>query len=80
MSWTVRATVRVSDGSVFQTYWPGEPKAGKPKVWTGNPGKALLFDTEPDAKACALGLMLADTADNVLDIWAEPLTKSKPKL
>jgi hypothetical protein len=80
VSWTVRATVRVSDGSVFQTYWPGEPKPGKPKVWTGNPGKALLFDTEPDAKACALGLMLADMGTNVVDVWVELLTKPKTPL
>lgn len=74
--WAVRATIRVSDGSIFQTYWPGEPKEGKPKVWTGAPGKALMFDTEADAKAHALGLMLTDLGDNVVDVWVEALTKS----
>lgn len=80
MPWVVRAEVQTRDGSVFQTYWPGEPKPGNPKVWTGNPGKAVLFDTEGDAKACALGLLLADAGDNVLDIWAEPLTNRGRKL
>ena len=73
MRWVIRATIRVGDGSVFHTYWPGEPKPGNPKVWTGNPYKAVTFDTEPDAKAQALGLMLADEGTNVLDIWVEML-------
>lgn len=73
MPWAVRATVRVSDGSVFQTYWPGNPAAGKHKIWTGNPGKAVRYDTEADAKAAALGLML-DTGDNVVDIWVESIS------
>ena len=76
MVWVVRATIRVGDGSIFHTYWPGEPKPGKHKVWTGNPAKAVVFDTEGDAKAHALGLMLADAGDNVVDIWVEPLTNT----
>jgi hypothetical protein len=74
--WIICGAVQTRDGSIFQTYWPGEPKPGKPKVWTGNPAKAKTYNTEADAKGDAIAIAL-NRPDNVLDVWVERLTNQE---